>query len=374
MLDSRLDKLAQILVRYSVTVRAGDLVGIHGPPLAGPLIVALYREVLKAGGHPFVVMAPEECTRDLHLHGSEHQLRFVSPLEAQEVEVADVLIHALASSNTRALTSIVPGRQAARSQARRPIMETFLRRSAEKSLRWTVTQFPCEASAQDADMSLSEYEDFVFGAGLIGHDDPPAAWQALSERQARLAEFLSGCREIHFTTPRDTDLHIGVGGRTWINCDGHENFPDGEVFTGPIEDATEGVVCFDFPAVHAGREVRGVRLRFRAGRVVEASAEKGEEFLVSLLDQDAGACVLGEAALGCNYAVTRHTRNTLFDEKIGGTFHLALGAAYPESGGRNQSGLHWDMVCDLRSGGLVAADGKPISRAGRFLDPTWPEP
>ncbi len=163
-----------------------------------------------------------------------------------------------------------------------------------------------------------------------------------------------------------------MAGRTWINCDGHENFPDGEVFTGPIEDATEGTVAYDFPAVHGGREVRGVRLRFRAGRVVEASAEKGEDFLLGLLDQDAGARVLGEAALGCNYSVTRYTRNTLFDEKIGGTFHLALGAAYPESGGRNQSGLHWDMVCDLRQGGLVEADGKPISRDGRFVHPEWP--
>jgi aminopeptidase len=252
-------------------------------------------------------------------------------------------------------------------------MELFLRRAAEKSLRWVATQFPCQAAAQEADMSLAEYEDFVFAAGMLDQDDPAAAWNVLSERQARLVGFLQTVRELRFVTAAGTDLRVGVGGRTWINCDGHENFPDGEVFTGPREDATEGTVCFDFPAVRGGREVLGVRLVFRAGRVVEASAAKGEEFLFQMLDQDEGARVLGEVALGCNYAITRHTRNTLFDEKIGGTFHVALGAAYPESGGTNQSALHWDMVCDLRQGGRIEADGRVISENGRFREPNWPQ-
>jgi len=209
---------------------------------------------------------------------------------------------------------------------------------------------------------------------MLHHDDPAAAWQTLSAAQARVAESLQSVRELHFWTPRGTNLRVGVAGRTWINCDGRENFPDGEVFTGPIEDATEGVVCFDFPAVHGGREVQDVRLEFRAGRVVAASAAKGEDFLIRLLDQDAGARVLGEVAIGCNYAVARYTRNTLFDEKIGGTFHVALGASYPESGGLNRSGLHWDLVCDLRPGGRIEADGRVMHENGRFLDPAWPQP
>jgi aminopeptidase len=167
---------------------------------------------------------------------------------------------------------------------------------------------------------------------------------------------------------------VRTEGRTWINCDGHENFPDGEVFTGPVEDSTEGFVCYSFPAVHGGREVDGIRLQFRAGRVVDATAAKGEDFLHAMLDQDAGARVLGEIALGTNYAVRHYTRNTLFDEKIGGTFHAALGTAYPETGGTNQSGLHWDMVCDLRPGGKVFVDGQLISESGRFLDAAWPQP
>jgi aminopeptidase len=253
-------------------------------------------------------------------------------------------------------------------------MEIFLRRAAEQSLRWVATQLPCQAAAQEAEMSLGDYEDFVFGAGMLDCPDPAAAWRSLSERQTEVVNFLQGVRELRFLTHNGTDLRLGTAERTWINCDGHENFPDGEVFTGPVEDATEGTVCFDFPAVHGGREVQAVRLTFRAGRVVDASAAKGEEFLLRMLDQDAGARVLGEVAIGCNYAITRHTRNTLFDEKIGGTFHVALGAAYPESGGKNQSALHWDMVCDLRRGGRIEADGRLISENGRFLRPDWPQP
>jgi aminopeptidase len=373
MSDPRLDRLAQVLVRYSVGVRPGNLVSLAGPPLAEPLLVALYREVLRAGGHPFVLMTPEACAEILYKEGSPEQLSYVSPLDRREVEVVDATIHCGAESNTKALSNVDPGKQALRSTARRPLMDLFLRRAAEKSLRWVYTQYPCHASAQDAEMSLAEYEDFVFSAGMLHRADPVAAWQALSRQQARVADCLNKVRELRFTTPRGTDLRVGVAGRTWINCDGHENFPDGEVFTGPVEDATEGTVCFDFPAVHHGREVDGVRLTFRAGRVVDAAAAKGEDFLIRMLDQDAGARVLGEIAIGCNYAVKRYTRNTLFDEKIGGTFHAALGAAYPESGGVNQSGLHWDMVCDLRRGGRIDADGRPVSENGRFLDPEWPK-
>lgn len=374
MRDPRLDKLAEVLVRYSTGVRRGELVSLHGPMLAEPLIVALYRHILRSGGHPVIYMAPEICGQIMLQEGSSEQLSFVNPLDLREVEAVDVAIHVMAPENTRALTNTSPSKQAARSKARRPAMEIFLRRAAEQNLRWVATQLPCQASAQEAEMSLADYQEFVFGAGMLNRPDPAAAWQTVSERQARVVEFLNGVREVRFQTPSGTDVRVGTEDRTWINCDGHENFPDGEVFTGPVEHATEGIVCFDFPAVHGGREVQGVRLTFRAGRVVDATAAKGEEFLLRMLDQDPGARVLGEVAVGCNYAITRHTRNTLFDEKIGGTFHLALGAAYPESGGKNQSALHWDMVCDLRQGGRIEADGQLLSENGRFLKDDWPQP
>lgn len=377
MRDPRLDKLARVLVEYSVQVRKDDIVRISGPSVAQPLIVAVYREVLRAGGMPLIRMSPEECAEIFLKDASERQLKYLSPLAIKEVETINASIGVWADENTRSLTNVDPKRQATSGQARKPIMDLFFKRAAKKGrdkLRWTGTQFPCQASAQDGEMSLAEYEDFVFGAGKLGLADPVAAWKKLSVGQQRLCDVLNKSKEVRIVTDNGTDIRFGVAGRRWINCDGHENFPDGEVFTGPIEDATEGTVCYSFPAVHGGRECDGIRLTFKAGRVVDATASKGEDFLMKMLDQDAGARVLGELAFGTNYEITRYTKNTLFDEKIGGTFHAAVGAAYPETGGKNKSALHWDMVCDLRKGGRIEIDGKAISRNGRFLNSTWPQP
>jgi aminopeptidase len=376
MQDPRLERLADVIVNYSVAVRKGDLVRISGSPVACPLIVPLYRKVVEAGGNPFVRMAPEECTELMLKHGSDAQLSFINPLMLKEVEEINCSIGIWASENTKALSNTDPSRQAIVQKARRPILDVFFKRAAAKGknkLRWSGTQYPTFANAQDAEMSLAEYEDFVYKAGLLHKADPAAEWKKVSKAQQKLCDFLNRARQVRFTTPQGTDIRMGVKGRKWINCDGHENFPDGEVFTGPIETATEGVVAFSFPAVHGGREVTDVVLRFKAGKVVDASASKGEDFLVKMLDSDAGARVLGELALGCNYSIQRFTKNTLFDEKIGGTFHLAVGAAYPESGGKNQSAVHWDMVCDLRRGGIVEVDGKVISRNGKFTRADWPK-
>lgn len=374
MYDPQLEKLAEVLVRYSTGVRRDDLVRLAGPPVARPLLTALYRKVLEAGGHPHVQMVPDECAEIKLDAATPEQLAFEDPLDLHAVERIDVSITLWAQDNTKALSGTDPKRQAIVSQARKRFLNRFLERASSGELRWVGTQFPCHAAAQDAQMSLTAYERFVYQAGLLHLDDPTVAWREISARQQCLADVLNRAKEIRFVTPQGTDLRLGVDGRAWINCDGHENFPDGEVFTGPVENATEGVVQFTFPAVHGGREVEGVRLEFREGRVVDASARQGESFLFAMLDQDPGARILGEVALGCNYAIDRFTKNTLFDEKIGGTFHVALGAAYPETGGNNQSGLHWDMVCDLRQGGQVLVDGKPISENGRFLDSSWPQP
>jgi aminopeptidase len=374
MHDPRLDRLADLLVRYSTAVRPGDRVSLTGSPAAEPLVVALYREVLRAGGHPFVVMAPEACLELLSRYGSPAQVAFVHPLERCDIETADVVMHLLSGSPPQ--SPVVPGedKQPLYSRARQPLMDLFLSRAADRSLRWVATQVPCEGAARDAGMNFADYAEFVFSASLLDRPDPEAAWREVALRQARMADYLQGARELRLVTPRGTDLRLGVAGRVWINGDGHENLPDGEVYTGPIEDATEGVVCFDLPSVHGGEEVQGVRLVFRAGRVVDASATLGEDFLLAMLDQDAGARVLGEAALGCNFAITRHSRNTLFDEKIGGTVHLALGASYPQSAGKNRSGLHWDLICDLRAGGRLEADGHVVCENGRFARPDWPQP
>jgi len=377
MRDTRIDKLANVLVSYSVKVKRGDMVRITGPTTALPLVRAVYREILIAGGHPLIRLSDDECTDILFAHASPKQLSYLNPLTMHEVETIDCSIGIWADDNTKSMTRVDPKKQTAVSQARKPVIDLFMKRAAKKGkqkLRWVGTQFPCQAAAQDAEMSLIQYEDFVFKAGLLHLKNPAAQWKKISVRQKRICDYLNKASQMHIKTPNGTDIRFGIKGRKWINCDGKYNFPDGEVFTGPIENATDGVVCFSFPAVHGGREAHDIRLQFKAGKLVDASAGKGEDFLIKMLDQDPGARILGELAIGTNYAIREYTRNTLFDEKIGGTCHLAVGAAYPETGGKNISGLHWDMVCDLRRGGIIEADGKIISKNGRFTRTDWPQP
>lgn len=380
MRDQRLDRLAEVIVGYSTKVKAGDLVGIRSDPIAMPLIEAVFEKCLEAGAHPFWEATADSLENTFLERASDEQLAFLSPLQMQSIEALDVRIVFWAETNTKSMSRLDPSRQSKRSAARRPYMKRFMERAAAGELRWCGTLFPTQASAQDAEMSLRQYEDFVFKAGLLHHDDPAASWQRLAERQRRAVDWLNQRKELRFRAPAGdghdgTDLTVSVDGATWINCCGGENFPDGEVFAGP--QGVDGHVNYTFPAVHNGREVEGIRLAFRNGRVVDASARRNEEFLIAMLDQDEGARNLGEIAIGTNYSITQYTRNTLFDEKIGGTFHAAVGAGYPESGSTNESGLHWDMVCDLRpdaGGGSISADGEEFFRDGRFLFDGWPSP
>ncbi len=374
MRDPRLEKLADVLVNYSVGVKPGQLVRIAGPVVSSPLVVELFRKVLAAGGHANVRMGPDELGEIMYKHASDEQLQYISPLALFEIEKIDCSIGIWGEENTKALTNVDSKRMGMASAARKPISERFMQRAAEKSLRWSGTQFPCQAAAQDAEMSLAEYEDFVFGAGLLNEPDPVAAWKRVSERQQRVVDLLNGKQDYHVVAANGTDVRMSVAGMKWINCDGHENFPDGEVFTGPVIDSVNGQINFSFPAVHHGKECDGVKLTFKDGKVVNASASKGEEFLISMLDMDGGSRFLGECAIGTNYSIQRYTKNTLFDEKIGGTVHFALGAGYPETGNSNQSGLHWDMVVDLRKGGHIEIDGQKISVDGRFTRDDLPCP
>ena len=373
MRDWRLERLASVLVNYSVGVRKDQLVRISGPPAALPLISEVYRQVLTAGGHPWLKLAPEELDEFFLKMASEAQLDYLNPLSRFEIERIDCSISIWAEENTRSLTRCDPEKMRRSQAARKPLMDIFMRRAAEKKLHWVGTQYPTQACAQEAEMSLAEYEDFVFRAGLIHLDDPVVEWKRLSERQQRLVDFLAGKRDYHVVAANGTDVRMSVEGKTWINCDGHENFPDGEVFTGPVINSVNGQINFSFPAVHHGREVMDVKLTFRDGKVVDASASKGEAFLFKMLDMDDGSRFLGECAIGTNFGITSYTKNTLFDEKIGGTVHFALGAGYPETGNDNQSGLHWDMVVDLRQGGMIEVDGQKVLVDGKFVREGWPE-
>jgi len=372
MRDPRLEKLADVIVNYSVGVKAGQLVRLSGSHVALPLLKELYRKVLAAGANPFVRLSAEELEEIFLKAAGEEQLKFLNPVTMYEIEKIDCTIGLWANENTKAMSNVDPKKIGLSSAARKPIMDTYMNRAASGSLRWVGTQFPTAASAQDAEMSLAEYEDFVFSAGMLDRPDPVAAWKAMSERQQQLTDFLNGKSDYHVTAANGTDVRMSVAGMKWINCDGHENFPDGEVFTGPVIDSVNGQINFSFPAVHHGRECDGVKLTFKNGKVVDASAEKGQDFLFSMLDMDAGSRFLGECAIGTNYHITRYTKNTLFDEKIGGTVHFALGAGYPETGNTNQSGLHWDMVVDLRKGGRITIDGETINENGRFTNDLWP--
>jgi len=363
--DPRYEKLAQVLVNYSVEVQKGNLVEINSVPVAGPLVTEVYREVLKAGGHPYTrIYLP--ALREIYLKtAKKHQLGYVSPIIEFETEKVDCSITIWADDNTKALTNVDPKTQAARSAATRKIFMRAMEREAAGELKWVGTQFPCNASAQDAEMSLDEYEDFVLEACLVHRKDPIAAWKRIHGQQEKICKALNTKKKIRIVT-KGTDITMSVAGRTWINCDGKANMPDGEIFTGPVEDSVEGKIEFSFPACYYGREAVGVALVFKKGKVVKAKAVKGEEFLTAMLDSDEGARRVGEIAVGTNYAIQRFTRNTLFDEKIGGTVHMALGASIPESGGKNESGLHWDMVTDMRAGGKIYADGKIIYKDGKF--------
>jgi aminopeptidase len=245
-------------------------------------------------------------------------------------------------------------------------MERTMQRAAEGVHRWVYTLYPTNAYAADAEMSLRDFWDFYFRACLADDSDPLRAWKRASDETHRLADWIQGREEVRITAP-GTDLRLGIAGRTFIPCDGEHNMPDGEFFTGPIEDSVEGEVSFHLPSVIGGREVAGVKLRFEAGKVVDATAERGEEFLINMLDTDEGARRLGELGIGTNYGIDRGTRDVLLDEKIGGTVHLAVGASYPESGGRNESAVHTDMVCDLRQGGRLEVDGEVLQENGRFV-------
>ena len=392
MRDQRLDKLADVLVNYSVKVQPGQLVRVRGDQVGADLLQAIFEAVLKAGGHPILRMSSEACQDIFMQSASDEQLKYIDPIAMAEAENIDVSISLWAEVTTKSATRVDTKRSGLVSAARKPVFETFMKRAAAaefpdqypgvKPLKWVGTLFPTQASAQDAERSLREYEDFVFKAGYLDHDDPAAQWMKIREQQQRVVDYLDGKEMIHFQAANGTDLKVNVDGMTWINCAGESNFPDGEVFTGPnlkhAEGGVNGVVRYSFPAVHNGREVHDIELTFKQGRVADAKASKGLDFLEAMLDQDEGARNLGEIAIGTNYQVTEYTKNTLFDEKIGGTFHAAVGAGYPETGNDNQSGLHWDMVCDLRpsdgegSGGTITVDGEVFSKDGKFVFDGWP--
>ena len=362
-MDSRIRKLAQTLSSYCLAAQPREVFAINAQTAAAPLVEALHEELIKAGAWPLIRMVPDGTAEAIYAHGHPHHFDEVSPADRAIAKTLAGTAFLYSSRNTRALSAVDPGLQARQAKAARPLKKSLLQK------KWTLALFPTEAYAQDAEMSLHDFEDFVYGATFSDEADPVRAWNNLKTKQDKLIGKLEGAKTVRIVGP-GTDLKFSVAGRTFINSPGIHNMPSGEVFTGPVEDSAEGEIAYDFPVVNQGREIDGIRLVFRKGKVVEAHASKNEDFLLRMLDMDPGARRLGELGIGTNFKIQRFIKNILFDEKIGGTVHLALGASYPETGGKNQSGLHWDMIKDLRKGGELHIDGKCVQKDGKFL-PSW---
>jgi aminopeptidase len=364
--DDRLSRMAQVLVRYSLNVQPGNLVAIQGGTEAISLLREVYRETLRVGGHPELNIVMEEA-REMYLkEANEEQLNFVSPVTQLITERFDCLLYIDAETNTRRLSRVDPFRAAKLRKAYDAVDTLWSQRAAQGMMRWCYTQFPTHAYAQNANMSLEDYWEFVCNACMINEPDPVEQWQAMSIQQLKLINWLNGHKEVHILG-EDTDLTLSIEDRTFLACDGHINLPDGEIYCGPVESSAQGTIRFTLPTSYDGHAVDDIRLRFEEGRVVEAHAASSEDYLLSMLNIDEGARRVGEFAFGMNYGIREATRNILYDEKIGGTIHLALGRSYPESGGLNVSALHWDMVCDLRKQGEVWVDGELFLKDGKFV-------
>ncbi len=365
MHDIRIERWAHALVHYCLTLKEGDNVSIHATPLAAPLIEAVYREVLRAGANPIPFIGLENLDEIMLQEGSPSQIENSLQLLSAIAPKIDARLSILSDGNTKALSNIDPAQSARRNQTFAKI-RTQMGRGELENFRWCLTLYPTAAYAQDAEMSLHDFEEFVFNVCFLNDTDPIASWRAVGAEQQRLVDWLVGRKRVHILGP-NTDLTLSIEDRIFINSDGKRNFPSGEFFTGPLENSAEGVIQFDVPSSHSGRTIEGVRLVFHEGKVVEASARQGQQYLEHMLEMDAGARYLGEFAFGNNPGVVRATKNTLFDEKMGGTVHLALGNSYPETGGLNTSALHWDMVCDLRQQGEVWIDDVLFLKDGKHL-------
>jgi aminopeptidase len=364
--DQRIERLADILVDYSTQVKERDLVAIRGSYLAEPLILAIFERCLQRGAFPMIRAGIPAAEPLFYKYAQEHQLEHVWETDRWLNQHLDVSFSIISDVNTRQLSRVDPAKQVKVAKARKPLLDNFFKRAAAGEVRWNVTLFPTQAHAMEAEMSLAEYEDFYYGACLVDEDDPVAEWKKVAERHQNLISWMEGRSEVHIEG-EGTDLTLDVSGRTWLPADGKENFPDGEIFTGPVETKTTGHVTYSFPAIYGGVAVEGIRLEFADGRIVDARAERNENFLIKTLDTDPGARVLGEIGIGTNYGIDAFTGEILLDEKIGGTVHLAVGASYPESGGVNESAVHWDMVCDLRKGGRITVDGDTLMEDGELL-------
>jgi aminopeptidase len=365
MKDPRIEKLADLLVHYSVEVQPKQRVLIQGELGGEPLMAAVFRKCLAVGAYPFVTPYTADWVPNILEYASEDQYGPLYAPYKHMYETYDTRIRILGENNTKELSSFDPDKVSRLYEIYGRDLRIVLDRAAKGEMKRVGVLFPTNAYAQDANMSLAQYEDFVYNACMPDADDPVGYWENVAARQDKAIEWLKGKKEVHVTAP-GTDMTLSIEGRPFINCACKENVPDGEIFTSPVENSANGFVHYTYPTLYEGFEVSDIRLEFKDGKVVKASANNYEEFLLKKLDTDPGARYLGEFAIGTNERIDRFTGQILFDEKIGGSFHMAVGHGYPESGSENDSAIHWDMICDLHDGGEITVDGELFYKDGKF--------
>jgi aminopeptidase len=365
-MDPRIKNLAKILVYHSARIVEGDRVAIEATTAAEPLVRALYREILAAGGHPYPLLKIPEQEKELLSLGNNYQIGHVDQLRQRAYQDFESRFRIYSSTNPQQLSSFPGEKQVLLQQSRSPILATQMERGARNEFKWVTTLFPTPAYAEQAGMSIEEYQDFVYKACFADLNDPISQWQKIKDQQDAALALFQGGDQIKLKGP-NIDLELSVKDRTFFNCYGNGNMPDGEIFTGPVEESLNGWVRYTYPAIHSGVMVKGVELEFKDGAVIKASAEDHEEHLLDMLDSDPGARYAGEFAVGTNKNIQQFTGNILFDEKIGGTIHIALGAGYPETGSQNKSAIHWDMICDMRTDSTITADGILVYQDGDFV-------
>lgn len=366
MADPRVEKLARVMVHYSLELKPGQKFWLRTTPLAEELNLAVYEEAIKAGAHVFIDQRMPGAEEIFYKYASEEQLDFVSPIRQLIADTFEASLYIDAEYNSRSLAGIDGARMARVHKAGAQLFNKLAKRSAEGTYRWCLTVYPTNSMAQDADLSLSDYREFVYGAGMLNEADPVGYWREEGKKQAKLADWLKGHDQVTLRGA-NVDITLSIKDRRFEVSDGKYNFPDGEIFTSPVENSVNGWIRFGYPALYHGQEATDIELWFEEGRVVKEKAAKNQELLTSLLNTDEGARILGEWGIGTNYGIQRFSKNMLFDEKIGGTIHFAVGAGFPECGGRNESGLHWDMLCDMSDseitvdGELFYKNGKPVA-------------
>ncbi len=365
MADSIHKKYANLLADYALDLQQGEKLYIQSTYLAEPLLQEVYRVALERGAHPLINADIRERNRIFFDYAKNEQLKFVSPFTEEVMNNFDAFLAIRAPFNQREMQNADAEKQKINQEAYKKIKETYMQRTGSGEMKRCLCEFPTSAAAQEANMSLSEYETFVYNACFLDHENPVDKWLDMRQFQQTIVDYLEKCDTIRYKN-KDFDISFSTKDRTWINSDGRNNMPSGEVFTSPVENSVNGTIKFNYPSIQRGKEVEGVFFEVKDGEIINWDADKGKDVLDEIFDIP-GARYFGEAAIGTNNNVKQATKNILFDEKIGGTVHMAVGQSYYHTGGQNQSSIHWDLITDMSNGGEIYADDELIYQDGQFL-------